>query len=62
MIPFSLGSVVAGHSASARHQMSARPGAPVVREIPRTSARPLFRTRSATAGVLMRAAHRISPA
>lgn len=62
MIPFALGSVVSGMTTAHRHQLSARPDAPVVPEIPRTSARPLARTRTATASVLVRAAHRISPA
>lgn len=62
MIPLSLGSVVVGATTAHRHLYSARPDAPVVPEIPRTSARPLARTRTATAGVLVRAAHRISPA
>lgn len=62
MIPISLGSLVVGTTAAHRHVRSARPDAPVVPEIPRTSARPLARTRSATAAVLVRAAHRIAPA
>jgi hypothetical protein len=62
MIPVSLGSVVAGVATTHRHLLSARPDAPMVPETPRTSARPLARTRTATATVLVRAAHLISPA
>ena len=63
MTPLPLGTLLVAHRLTERELASARPDAPVVPF--HEPARPrghLFRTRSATAAVLHRAAHRIAPA
>lgn len=59
----SLGAVLVSRQTARREMFSARPDAPVVPDRRAAAAHPrLRRTRAATAGVLFRAASRVSPA